>query len=411
MEQLFNEFETSTVDMWKNKLEKDLKGITFEQLSQEDNNGIAINPFYTNDNKDVAGIVNPVFAHTDWDIFQHIIVSDAKIANTLALQQLNDGVNALAFEIKATINVAELLKDIQLPYITIIFYLKADNTSIFTKDLHNYIEQLGLNIADLNLFIVSDSFHDGIVNIDGVTYNNAGATSVTEIGAIAAQLQECLHKNKDQAIRQITITTAIDTAFYEQIAKIRAIRIISNNILKAYGLNFPIYIHAITSNVYRSHVDIYSNMLRDTLSGMAAVLGGANGITVLPFDYAIALPNSFSYRMAKNIQLLLKEESYLNKVADVSNGSYYIDHLTKSLVDKAWELFLQIEAGGGYEIAKNIIEDRIGNDAKILIEQYKSGKKTLIGVNKFHNKMETSVPTFREGFIHSSLLNIAQVLS
>lgn len=412
MDNLFKEFNITSKNEWKAQLEKDLKGINFEELLRIDNNNITIQPFYTQEDKATAGETLAVFEHTHWDVFQHFIVNNEQEINAIALNQLNNGVTALSFEIKDNVNINTLLKDIQLQHICTTFIVEGD-AQLFAAALHNYLAQQNLNSSNLQLYILAgtDQKTDHCITIDAECYNNSGANSQTELACIAARLQEQLHLHNHETIEKVYIKLALDTSYFEQIAKLRALRILAKNIFNAYQIAPKLYVHTTTSNIYRSPVDMHSNMLRDTISAMAGVLGGADGITVLPFDYAVALPNSFSYRMACNIQLLLKEEAYLYHVADVSNGSYYIETLTRQLVDAAWSTFLAIETKGGINAATDYVKNLIQAQTQLLIQQYKDKKKTLIGVNKHVNGMENKTQAIRPDFIKNTNINIAQALA
>lgn len=415
MEQLFKEFEGVSASVWKQQLEKDLKGITFEQLSKSDGNGINIQPFYTlEDNAKNIGTAN-LFNHTDWDILSPIIVKDELAANNQALQLLNDGVSGLFFELASTVDLNVLLQGIELPFITVVFKVSG-NTNLFKDKLEQYSTTAGYNQLS-NTFVYGEGATDKQqIIIDASAYNNRGANSTTELAAITATLQEHLAAmdcSQTTSNLPIYIQVAVDTLFYEQIAKLRALRILVHNVTKAYSLTPQIYIHAVTSHVYRSHVDMQSNMLRDTLSAMASVLGGANGVTVFPYDYYVQEPSNFSHRMAKNIQLLLREEAYLHLTGDVSSGSFYLEELTRQLAEEAWRLFLKIENKGGLFLNVNILNEEILQQATALIQAYRDGKKILIGVNKHKNNMEATVPSFNAGQvpIPTDYINIAQVLS
>lgn len=413
MDNLFAEFEATSPDQWKTRLEKDLKGVTFEQLSKVDSNNFTIYPFYTRE--DIAAPTS-LFRHTDWSIMQYIVVEDAKNANTLALAQLNDGVSGITFRIDGPVDLSVLLNAIELPYITVVF--ETDDTRFGTL-LHTYISNTYPDHADLNVFINTTSAGAPLANqtlsINAAGYNNRGANSVTELAAIASNLNEQLHRleaaGKLSSVGKIYISLATDTLFYEQIAKLRALRILVHTLLKAYSISPTLFIHAETSHIYRSHIDMHSNMLRDTIAAMAAVSGGADAVTVYPYDFAVRMPSGFSRRMAKNIQLLLREEAYLHHIADISAGSYYIETLTQQLADAAWEQFRQLEQQGGWEPAQTTIEQLVTTQADLLIQAYKTGKQVLIGANKYKNNMEAEVPSFRPGFPAPQHINIAQALS
>jgi len=118
---------------------------------------------------------------------------------------------------------------------------------------------------------------------------------------------------------------------------------------------------------------------------MAAALGGCKSITVHPYNKHFDDPSGFSSRIARNIQLILQEESYLDKVADPGAGSYYIEVLTNKIAEKSWELFQEIESRGGfYDCLKSgFIQNEINTSRKEKVAAYKENKKVLVGVNKY----------------------------
>jgi methylmalonyl-CoA mutase len=165
-----------------------------------------------------------------------------------------------------------------------------------------------------------------------------------------------------------------------------------------YNIKLDIHIHGQTTSINKSVIDSYTNMLRSTTEAMSASIGGCNSIVVLPFDHVFKSSTDFSRRMARNQQLILKEESYLNKVADMAAGSYYIENTTTTLCEKAWQQFKNIESKGGFiECLKtNMIQDLIEKDAELLINQLTEGKLVLVGVNKFQNKSEVMTDVIKE---------------
>jgi methylmalonyl-CoA mutase len=134
----------------------------------------------------------------------------------------------------------------------------------------------------------------------------------------------------------------------------------------------------------KSLKDPYTNLLRQTTEVMSAAMGGASQVLCFPYDTASSKGSSeFSQRMATNISLILKEESYLNQVLDAVGGSYAIEQLTEMLADKAWTLFQEIEKQGG--LKSSDLMRKIEQTAQKRVELYKSKQKTLIGINKFPN--------------------------
>jgi methylmalonyl-CoA mutase len=413
MEQLFTDFNIADAQAWKARLEKDLKGVTFEQLSVTDRNGITIHPFYTNE--DIVTTKEPVTTQPDWSICASIKVADAKAANTQALAELNNGASGLCFYIEQDIDPSILLQDIELPYIYSCFRLDKNAAAIAAK-FETYFRFREWNINEMNCFFCLDSICDFISSgektdivpedflpsqqlcIDAAMYQNAGATTAYELACSLAQLNEYLNlreqSGQTSSIKKIQVTLATDTSFFEQIAKLRAFRKLLPLIFEQYNISPAIHLHVETSNTYRSPFDSYSNLLRDTIAGMAAVIGGCDSLYIRPFNETLEEPTDFSRRMSRNQQLIFKEESYLDKVADAAAGSYYLETLTEQIAEQAWNSFKEIEHAGGLLAAfeKGIIQSKIAQQAQQLIQEYKEGKRVLIGVNKFVNAKDEPQP-------------------
>jgi methylmalonyl-CoA mutase len=229
---------------------------------------------------------------------------------------------------------------------------------------------------------------DSTISIDTSLYQEAGSNTINELAFSIAHLNEYL--NTASKVNQIHISVSVGGDFFMEIAKLRALRKLVDFLLNQYSFKADIHIHAQTTLINKCVVDSYNNMLRSTTEAMSASIGGADSIVVLPFDVEFNPQNDFSSRMARNQQLILKDESYLNIVADMAAGSYYIESLTETLSENAWEQFKVIESKGGLLacLKSNYIQDIISKDAETLIEQFKEGKLVLVGVNKFQNKNE-----------------------
>lgn len=409
MEHLFSEFSPASAADWKTRLEKDLKGITFEQLCVQDRNDITIHPFYTEE--DQPNKPAPVRRQSDWAICEQIVVNDAETANYKALAALNNGASGLCFVLNEDgIDPAILLKDIQLPYIYVYFQVELVSQD-FYEQLEAFILSNNWDITTLHCYLnaefrmpegAAESTADTAklmmrlpllnqLSIDGRLYHNAGANSITELGILLSKLNANVGNlsllDKLDTLQKIHISVATGTHFFEQIAKLRALRKLVSLLCKEYGLKTTLHIHAEAGRLYRSAFDSYSNLLRDTIAGMAAVTGGCDSLYIPAFDEPSDPENDFSKRMSRNQQLIFKEESYLNKVADIAAGSFYIETLTEQIATKAWEQFKAIEKEGGFIAAydNGYLKTMVGAQAKQLIQDYKDGKKVLIGVNKFPN--------------------------
>lgn len=411
MQNLFSEFEPTTAQKWKEQIVKDLKGIDFSQLVWKTHNGVSINPFYTAE--DINETKQPVLTTSDWDICEHIIVTNEKEANQRALSALQGGASGLVFYIQSKINTSELIKGISLEHIYAQFIISNDALHVL-NDLktiygteNSYEKKLKcfVNIDPLNLLATYGEWHsteaddmkvlEQLVHIpvNISLYEEAGASTVNELAFGLAHTNEYfnyLSEKKKLHDKALHFSFSVAPDFFTEIAKLRAFRKLVNLLQKQYGTNFPIHIHTQTAQLDKSVLDVYNNMLRTTTEAMSAVIGGANSLAVLPYNEGFEPASDFSSRIARNQQHILKDESYLNAVADISAGSYYIETLTDQLAEKAWEQFKSIEAKGGFIacLKNNFIQTLISEGVSTLIHEVKEGKLILVGVNKFQNKEE-----------------------
>ncbi len=394
MQKLFTEFTPATAFQWKEQLIKELKGIDYNTLVWKTNSGIDVRPFYTKEN--LAENPTPVFTTPDWAICEYIPVVDEKKANIKALNALQNGASGLVFKISSKTDYTLLLKDILLEHIYCLFKI----TPGYEKELSVFLSSVNTRHT---CFVECDdllSNHPQFKNssstiaVNTTLYQEAGANTMNELAFSLAHINEYLNHvsgNTDlKNIKKIHFSVSVGGDFFMEIAKLRALRKSIEFLLKQYGIEIEIYIHAQTTLINKSSIDSYNNMLRSTTEAMSAAIGGANSILVLPFDVEFNVQNDFSSRMARNQQLILKDESYLNVVADISAGSYYIETITETLCEKAWEQFKIIESKGGLiaSLKTNYIQELIKTDADELIKQFREGKLILVGINKFQNKNE-----------------------
>lgn len=402
MQKLFSEFPSTNAKQWKEQLIKDLKGIDYNSLIWKTNTGIDVQPFYTKD--DLKSKPEPLFTKTDWAICENIIVDYAEKANAQALNSLQNGASGLVFHISHKIDYSVLLKDILLKHIYALFIIKPD----LEYELTNYLNSIETGNS---CFVESDTILEGKINtrynknicVSTNLYQEAGANAINELAFSLAQINEYLNISSSD-IQTIHINVSVGGDFFMEIAKLRALRKLVYFLIKQYALNTTVHIHAQTTLINKSGVDSYNNMLRSTTEAMSAAIGGANSIVVLPFDFEFNEQNDFSSRMARNQQLILKEESYLHIVSDIAAGSYYIESLTETLCEKAWSEFKMIESKGGLVkcLETKYIQNIIHKDAEILIQQFKEGELVLVGVNKFQNNNEEVKEIKQKGLIHSS---------
>jgi methylmalonyl-CoA mutase len=411
MEKLFSEFNGLTSAQWKEQIVKDLKGVDFNQLIWKTHNGFDVNPFYTAE--DLKETKQPLFTNSDWDICEQIMVADEKEANQRALKALEGGASGLSFFINKKINTSVLLKDISLKHIYSQFNISNDALHVL-DDLKEFYGKVNehdgkvkcfVNIDPLHLLAFYGEWHEdeakdlSVLNklqhipVNVGLYEDAGASTVNELAIGLAHANEYfnyLSEQKNLKDKSLHFSFSVAPDFFTEIAKFRAFRKLIALLQEQYGTKFPVHIHVQTTMADKSSMDIYNNMLRTTTEAMSAVIGGANSLCVLPYNEGFEKGSEFSSRIAINQQHILKDESYLNKVADISAGSYYIESVTDSIAEKAWEQFKVIESKGGFIscLKSNFIQDLISQGANSLQEEFNEGKLVLVGVNKFQNKEE-----------------------
>ncbi|MDZ7720086.1 MAG: methylmalonyl-CoA mutase family protein [Balneolaceae bacterium] len=231
---------------------------------------------------------------------------------------------------------------------------------------------------------------------DGLFYHRAGATIVQELGIALAAASEYLslidEENKENAVNTLFVRLAAGPLYFPEIAKFRAIRLLWNQLMAAYGFkNSPeLTVIAETSKTNKTLTDQHNNLIRTITESMSAVLGGVNQLMVHPYDFLESTPGEFSRRIARNVQYILREESHFDKVADPSAGSYYIENLTSTIAKKAWEYFQSIENEGGIlqSLKNGSIQEVINRSEQEREDAVNRGKNILVGTTYYANAEE-----------------------
>lgn len=237
------------------------------------------------------------------------------------------------------------------------------------------------------------------IGISGFNYSNAGATVVQELAFVFATavdyLNEMLSRGLDikDIIPRIKFTFGIGSFYFMEIAKLRAGRILWNNIFKAYGISgedYKIYIHGKTIVYNKTITDPYVNMLRITTESFSAVVGSADEITTSPFDFLFNQPDFFSRRISRNTQIILREESHLDQVIDPAAGSFFVEKLTNDVCEAAWKLFNQVQEMGGMleAIKSGFVKNEIQKVAEARKNDFAKRKSVLVGTNNYVNPKE-----------------------
>lgn len=413
MEKLFSAFEGLSSAKWKEQIIKDLKGIDFNQLVWKTHNGFDVNPFYTSE--DLKEKKEPLFERKDWDISEHIMVANEKEANQKALTALKHGASGISFFINKRIDTKTLIKDISLEHIYSQFNVSNDALYVL-KDLESYYAKVNahdgkikcfVNIDPLHLFAFWGEWHDNQekdlsvirqlqhIPVNVGVYEEAGANTVNELAIGLAHVNEYFNylseNNELKNKKALHCSFVVAPDFFTEIAKFRAWRKLVALLQEQYGITIPVHIHAQTAMTDKSCMDMYNNMLRTTTEAMSAVIGGADSLSVMPYNEGFEKTNDFGSRISINQQHILKNESYLDKVTDIAAGSYYIESITDTIAEKAWEQFKTIESKGGFIacLKNEYIQGLIESGASTLKQEFKEGKLILVGVNKYENKQET----------------------
>src|SRR5574343_414283 len=263
-------------------------------------------------------------------------------------------------------------------------FIQNDSIGQLVKD-GNWFENLEKDFEKLNTIASKTAIP--FLTISSGIYQNAGANIVQQLAYTLAQANE--YFNRIPAINQpITIEVAVGTNYFFEIAKLRALRLLFNTLASEYNNYFDCHIIATPTKRNKTLYDYNVNMLRTTTECMSAILGGADAVANLAYDSIYHKDNEFGDRISRNQLLVLKHESYFDKVNNASDGAYYIETLTEQLAEKALELFKDIEKNGGLisQLIDGTIQRKINESAQKEQELFDSGKEVLLGTNKYPNK-------------------------
>lgn len=410
MKDLFNEFNPVSAKQWKQKIQFELKGADYnETLIWNSPEDIKVKPFY--DKEDFSKSFPIITRASEFKICQNIFVFDVEKSIERALDSLNRGAESLRFTIEnEAVDVFKLLEKLPLETTTIYFHLsfisidfvkkidtiaKQRNATIFcnldpigqlAKDGNWFTTAEKSNFETLNL-LSKETSSISLISIDGSLYQNAGANMVQQIAYCLTHANE--YFNRIEKINQpIVFEISVGTNYFFEIAKLRALRLLFNLIAKEYKYPFDCHLLVTPTKRNKTLYDYNVNMLRTTTECMSAILGGADAIANLPYDALYHKDNEFGDRIARNQLLILKKESYFDKVNNPADGSYYIENLTNQLAEKALVLFKDIEANGGFlkQLNEGIIKRKIQESADATQDLFDSGKEILLGTNKYTNK-------------------------
>ena len=438
-EKLFDQFPPVSTEEWRAKVEVDLKGADFnKKLVWRTNEGFNVQPMYrAEDIKDLKTpyslpgeypFVRGTNTNNDWYIRQEIEVCCPKAANEKATEVLGKGVTSLGFKLKEDIDaegLKTLLAGIDLAEVEVNFDCCPNKALQLAKDLVEVVKAAGAadtfsgsigfdpfrrllkhgkdfpkDIKALAAEIVkavADVKNLRVLAVNTDKLCNAGAYIYQELGYALSWGNEWLSQLTDagidatEAAKRIKFNMGISTNYFMEIAKFRAARMLWAQIVKQYepkcDCACKMNVHATTSEFNQTIFDAYVNLLRSQTESMSAALAGVDSITVTPFDKQYKNPDEFSDRLARNQQLLLKEESHLDKIVDPAGGSYYVETLTMSIANEAWKLFLATEEQGGFYAALKAgeVQKAVNESSDKRHTDVARRKESLLGTNQFPN--------------------------
>ena len=450
-EKLFSEFAPVSTEEWMAKITADLKGVPFEKkLVWKTGEGFNVNPFYRAE--DIEGLktteslpgefpyVRGTKKDNDWKVRQNIEVCCFKGANEKALDLLTKGVTSLGFIIKGDEvneeNIATLLEGICPASVELNFNTCNCKAEKLIGILADYFKGKGVDAEKCYGSVNYDAFKKPLVKgkensewvegaaavlkagqalpnyrvlaVNAFLFNNAGAYISQELGYALAWGNELMAKlteagfTADEVAKKIKFNFGISSNYFMEIAKFRAARWLWAEIVAAYKpaceCACKMVAHAQTSEWNMTVYDAHVNLLRSQTEAMSAALAGVDSITVRPFDKIYQTPDDFSERIARNQQLLLKEECHLDKVVDPSAGSYYGEVLTNSLADVAWKLFLEVEEKGGFSVAVNAgeIQNAVNASNVARKKAVATRREILLGSNQYPNFTEVAADKIQE---------------
>lgn len=385
LEDLFNVFPPHEKEEWIRQLEKDLKGKSWTELAWDVEEEIRIDPFYYPGDR--ASLRAPLEFGRDarrWEIGEIIEVEDVRAANGIARQAIAGGVNSPGFLLlrkPGAADLAALLEGIDAASVCLNFgefYPDKDPLQLLHL-LLDWCNSKGIEPAKIKGSIDFDPFLDWnepplddlaaairicaeqapnfkVLQVNGRYYHAGPADTSNELALMIAKGAEYVSRMAEMGISPaqthhfIQFSVALSKSYFVEIAKLRALRLLWNNVLAGFGLQDPEPLEIIAHLAKETQDEnMYTNIIRAGTQAMSAVIGGANRLYILPANAALKeAPTEFTRRIARNIHHLLDLESHLGQVTDPAAGSYYIEQLTDQLAEKAWEKFQEYDRAGEF---------------------------------------------------------------
>jgi len=419
-ESLLSEFPPVSTEHWERVIRENIKGAEYaSRMIWHPEEGLAVKPYYRAE--DLAGLhfldatpgdfpyVRGARLTGDWRIREEFEIADPEEANRAACSAIAAGAEEIAFH-RAKL---ESPSDLAI-FLANLHSIPVHLAGLTRASLHVLIERLasrphGANVstdldplADIDysaeiLRNIPEGLRSFLIRADDFHEHAAGA--IEEIGFtlsaavdFIAEMQE-RGLETDRIARSLSFSFATGPEFFVQIAKLRAFRMVWAKAVESFaGTQAAAVapIHSRTAHWNQTIYDPHVNILRATTEVMSAILGGADSISCAPFDECHQHPDEDSRRLARNTQIVLKQEALLSRVADPLGGAYLVETLTNSIASKAWKIFQELESAGGYQKARSagVIAAVLERRASSREQAVASRRLVLTGTNRFANASE-----------------------
>ncbi len=409
---LESDFSTKTLDNWRALVKKGLRGAAIETLNRQTEDDIARGPLFRAEDlpKDLASLARtnlPLLETRDWHIAAPVRDPDLSHANRQLLEDLKDGASAIRLENEVKISsrndLKRLLEGVHTNLVPIQVTPAPNNRGKFEiakeiDTLKSTVFWAGLDpignqdLIKTNLETAPKTWR--LMGLSPANFHEQGATDVQELAFLAASFAEAMRVHGPEPVcRHMVVDLSADRDTHLTIAKFRAARRLVRRIANAFGQDGgSIPLCAITSLRMMQREDAWTNLLRIMSAGSGAVCGGADMVTTRPFTDRLGQATPFSHRIARNMQLLMMEESHLGQVADPAHGSYWHETLTENLSQSAWSYFQSIEAAGGMSAYEQ--SGQLQTDLERSIAERSAKDTPILGVT-LHPAKDVKAPEVR----------------
>lgn len=428
----FNEFKLPDNNQWESKIVNELKGKSIDSICSNNLDNLKISPFYANqffDSESFFYAEGSKNSETNYNVLlrEKISITDLHFPAEKIDLAINGGINSLLF----SGNIEHIKNEIKLlssKNIHLTFQLNSNANNIFDEinSFFNELKNYSVGIEyDPILHLITNGFwlegkeddfnkvayilkcatennknYPKCIHINATVYHNTGASFVQELAYAIAHANEYITFLLGRGFDLKTIFScmhfsfSIGTDYFSEIAKLRAFKILWANLINSYDselTHIPCSINAETSYRYHSNRDEHNNILRTTTQAMSAIIGGCNTLCILPYNF-LNKADEHSRRIARNIGNILLHESGFNGIHNSANGAYFIEYVTTEITKKAWFVFVEIENAGGIlqSLFKNKLQQEVKKSRENELENFKSGKQVLVGVNKYNKNSEVN---------------------